>query len=59
MNDISKEKMSKAYVELYAEYFRPKFEEILNKYHEDSLTTGMIELLLNKLIECLKNPEGK
>lgn len=39
-----------------AEYFRPKFEEILKKKREPY--SDKKENILKELIECLKNPEG-
>jgi len=45
-------------VEINAEYFRSKFEEILYEESEYYYQEDFDELL-NKLIDCLKNPEGK
>ncbi len=53
------------HVYIDAEYFRPKFEEILNKsFNEIPWVRSYIDeenfnKILNNLIECLKNPEGK
>jgi len=46
-----------------AEYFRPKFEEIFQKHitkyvHEGVYLSSSGEII-EDLIECLKNPEGK
>ena len=46
----------------YAEYFRPKFEEILYKYTKGPKkepNPGKNLSLIDELIDCLKNPEGK
>lgn len=45
---------------LAAEYFRPKFEEIIDvMIGLDGLNMQQARELLDELIECLKNPEGK
>lgn len=41
-----------------AEYFRPKFQEVMKKYKHWTLGIKKSEELLNELIECLKNEEG-
>lgn len=52
--------MAPIYISIDAEYFRPKFQKILDRrdwwFGCDTADMGY---LLNELIECLKNPEGK
>lgn len=44
----------------YAEYFRPKFEEIIDVMCGiDGLNGQQARELLDELIKCLKNPEEK
>jgi hypothetical protein len=40
----------------YAEYFRPKFEEILDNNFGGFYCQSDNKKILNELIECLKNP---
>lgn len=46
-------------IEIDSEYFKIKFEEILGNHHHGLYCESNDAVILNELIECLKNSEEK